>query len=123
MTNEEVLEFCKKFRKIFPNTKKDGIYPYRESAIILRDRFRILKEKFGFELSNKNKDIVLEATRKYVESFNGRPDTYMQTSQYFIVKRDKETHEYKSTLMTLVEAIEDGDESQFITSDWTSNLI
>ena len=91
-------------RDLFPSGKKPGTnYSWKDSAIVISQKLKILVAKYNCSFTEEE---ALEATKKYVESFNGNY-TYMQLLKYFILKTDKSTGEIKSDFMSLIENKED----------------
>lgn len=95
-------EIAEELRQLFPQGKKDGTNIYwrgnnREITLKLQKFFKL----YG----NYNKEQVLQATRKYIESFNGNYDT-MRVAKYFILKNDIKQGEI-SELATWLEHIDD----------------
>lgn len=84
--SNDVTELAQKLRDIYPEGKKEGTNKYwRGNTKEIVDRLR----KFYKLYSNKYDDnTIIEATKKYVESFNGNY-SYMRVLKYFIWKCDK----------------------------------
>ena len=115
--DEEFLTLADKMRAIFPEGRKAGTtYYWRDSVQVIAKKLKTLVAKFEIQLTE---DIVLDATRRYVESFNG-VYTYMQLLKYFILKTDKTTGDIRSELLSYIEnAEQDADNNP----DWTSRLV
>ena len=115
--DEEFLTLADKMRAIFPEGRKAGTtYYWRDSVQVIAKKLKTLVAKFEIQLTE---DIVLDATRRYVESFNG-VYTYMQLLKYFILKTDKTTGDIRSELLSYIEnAEQDADNNP----DWTSTLV
>lgn len=78
------------------------------------------------ELTNETFDIDLleQATKKYIESFNG-DYVFMRTLPYFILKRtiDNGTFTYRSDLLSVIENIKNPEnESLLPQEDWIADL-
>lgn len=70
-------------RELFPKGKKPGTaYMWRDSNAIITKKLKALVKKYGDCFTDEQ---AIEATRKYVESFNGNYQ-YMQLLKYFISK-------------------------------------
>lgn len=80
-----------KYRELFPTTKDAG-RPVRSTMVDLEPRM----QWFFRTYSDYTWDMILNATRKYIESQSG-DYRYCMTSAYFIKKDDKN----RSTLSTL----------------------
>lgn len=115
----EFEELAKEMQELYPKGRKSGTtYYWRGSLIEITKKLKTLVVKYNIELNKKK---ILEATKSYVQSFNG-DYTKMRLLKYFILKTDKDADgniEVKSDLMTLVQnsGQEDTD------NDWTSRTI
>lgn len=112
----EFLDLANEMRALFPEGKKPGTtYYWKDSAPIIAKKLKTLVLKFGTKLK---KDKVLEATKRYVESFKG-DFSYMQLLKYFILKTDKNSGEMRSELLSYLENAE----QENLKEDWTSTLV
>jgi hypothetical protein len=103
---KDFLALANKMRDLYPSGKKPGTnYSWKDSGIVIAQKLKTLVVKFGCSFTEKE---ALDATKKYIESFNGNY-TYMQLLKYFILKNDKNTGDIKSEFMTLIENKEDID--------------
>lgn len=97
---KDFLILANKMRDLYPSGKKPGTnYSWKDSGIVIAQKLKTLVAKFGCSFTEEE---ALEATKKYVESFNGNY-TYMQLLKYFILKTDKSTGDIKSDFMSLIE--------------------
>ena len=97
---EDYLRVAKKMQEIFPKGKKEGTtYAWRDCTAVIAKKLKTLVVKFDFKFTEEE---ALEATRKYVESFNGNYK-FMQLLKYFILKNDATTGDIKSEFMSLIE--------------------
>lgn len=97
---KDFLMLANKMRDLYPSGKKPGTnYPWKDSSIVIAQKLKTLVAKFGCFFTEEE---ALEATKKYIESFNGNY-TYMQLLKYFILKTDKSTGDIKSDFMSLIE--------------------
>lgn len=72
-----------KLMQIYPEGKKPGTnYYWRDSKKIISDRLKKLVVKYKVEFTDEQ---AINATKKYVESFNGNYK-YMHLLKYFICK-------------------------------------
>ena len=79
------VKVAKEMRELFPEGKKPGTpYYWRDSVFTIVDRLKNLKKKYKAEFTEQE---ALDATKNYVESFNGDYQ-YMQLLKYFIYKMD-----------------------------------
>ena len=96
--DKDFLILANKLRDLYPVGKKPGTnYSWKDSAIVISQKLKTLVVKYGCSFTEKE---AIEATKKYVESFNENY-TYMQLLKYFILKTDKNTGDIKSDFMTL----------------------
>ena len=101
--DKDFLLLANKMRELFPNGKKPGTnYSWKDSAIVISQKLKVLVAKYGCSFTEEE---ALEATKKYIESFNG-DYTYMQLLKYFILKTSN-NGEIKSEFMSLIENKED----------------
>lgn len=86
MSDEELKVLVTKMREIFPAGKKPGTnIPWRDSVNVLVLRLKAYFKLFGHKTSEE----ILQATKEYVESFNGIY-TNMRVMKYFILKTDND---------------------------------
>lgn len=107
--------------ELFPALKKAGSSQYfrgnkKDITLRLKKFFKLYGNKFS-------NDQILDATRKYVESFNGNY-TYMRVLKYFIWKDEKRVNSdgegYVDEVSDLASYIEnDGKE---FNKEWTANI-
>lgn len=119
LTDEELLELAKELKQIFPKGKKEGTqYYWSESAALIVKRLKSFFNRYGQEY---NKDDIIEAAKKYVESFNG-DYTYMRLLKYFIF-RDSSKFGNDDASSDLATYIENKGEEEALGKDWTSELV
>lgn len=107
--------------ELFPALKKAGSSQYfrgnkKDITLRLKEFFKLYGNKFS-------NDQILDATKKYVESFNGNY-TYMRVLKYFIWKDEKRVNSdgegYVDEVSDLASYIEnDGKE---FNKEWTANI-
>ena len=115
--DEEFITLASKMRDLFPEGRKAGTtYYWRDSAPAIARKLKTLVAKFGAQLTE---DEVLDATQRYIDSFNG-DYTYMQLLKYFILKVDKSTGDFRSELLSYME---NADQEEHANSDWTTTLV
>lgn len=108
--------------EVFPKQKKVGTSHYfrgNKKDVILR-----LKKFFKLYGNKFTDEQILEAAKKYVESFNGNYQ-YMRVLKYFLWKDEKKINaegeayiDESSDLATLIENVDSDDFRQ----DWTSTV-
>lgn len=116
---EEFTELAKEIRELYPKGRKEGTtYMWRDSVTEIARRLKILVTKYQFSFT---KEQVLNATERYVQSFNGNY-TRMRLLKYFIFKADRDADGntvFISELMSLIE----NEDTEETTRDWTTVLI
>lgn len=96
---ERFLELADKLRELYPKGLKPGTnHMWRDSCLVIAKKLKNLNDNFQ---SFTDKEAI-EATKKYVESFNGNYQ-YMQLLKYFILKRDLIKKEETSQLLSFIE--------------------
>lgn len=119
---ERLEKLALKLAKIFPSEKKAGTCHYfrgnkRENTLRLKKFFKI----YGKYTDEQ----ILDAAKRYVESFNGNY-TYMRILKYFIwkdeVKIDSEGERYVESVSDLANWIENVGQTNSTDSNWTANL-
>lgn len=117
--DKEFEELGKKMQELYPKGRKSGTtYYWRGSLIEITKKLKTLVVKYKIDL---DKDKILEATKSYVQSFNG-DYTKMRLLKYFILKTEKDADgniKVTSDLMALIE--NSGQEN--IDNDWTTRTI
>lgn len=112
---EKFNQLAEKMRELYPAGKKPGTtYYWKDSVPIIARKLETLVSKFNVNFTEEE---VLNATKRYIDSFNG-DYRYMQLLKYFILKTDRTTGEVRSELLAFL-ANEDEEDS----TDWTTNLV
>ena len=107
-------ELAKSIQELFPKGFKGGtVYPWRDSTKVIAERLTLFFKKFG----EYSREEVINATKRYVESFNGNTQ-YMQVLKYFILKPDKEVGGNISMLASYLE-----NKEQTNNQEWTTKVI
>lgn len=99
---DKYTDLAEKIMKIYPEGKKAGTnYYWRDSKSVIASRLKKLVAKYNIELEEEK---VINATKKYVESFNG-DYKYMHLLKYFIWKNvsTSEGTEQHSQLLSYIE--------------------
>lgn len=98
--DERYIALADKLRELFPTGRKEGTnYMWRDSTMIIAKKLKTLAHKFNVTFTD---DEAIEATKKYINSFNG-DYRYMQLLKYFILKRDLNKQEETSQLLSFIE--------------------
>lgn len=122
---EDVLDnLASKLMELYPRGKKAGTTSYwRGNKKEIREKLQKFYKLYGNKFTDEQ---IIEATRKYVASFNGNY-SYMRVLKYFIIKDEKtENSEGKysinqvSDLATLIENA--GQENSSLDNDWSAEL-
>jgi len=90
------------YRNVFPAGKLPSGKPARQNVRALGESFR-----WFFETYDHDWEIIMKATKMYVNEYRATDYLYMMTSQYFVSKQDK--HRVKhSALADYCDMIKDG---------------
>lgn len=114
---------AKKLMEIYPKGKKEGTSQYWKGNP--KDN-RLRLKKFLKLYGEYTDEQIINATKKYVESFNG-DYRYMRLLKYFIWKDEKKTNSdgvgYIEEVSELASFIENMDDDTQVNKDWTSHLV
>ena len=122
---EDVLDnLASKLMELYQRRKKAGTTSYwRGNKKEIREKLQKFYKLYGNKFTDEQ---IIEATRKYVASFNGNY-SYMRVLKYFIIKDEKtENSEGRcsinqvSDLATLIENA--GQENGSLDNDWSAEL-
>jgi hypothetical protein len=125
-SDDRFNNLANKLRELYPQGKKPGVqYMWRDSTSIIANRLK----KFFLKYGEHSDDEIIEATKKYVNSFNGNY-TYMQLLKYFIWKNKVTGGELiEGRLVGEVEPqsqlaafIENNDSLKTVNADWELSL-
>lgn len=108
-------ELAIRLRELFPKGLKDKSYSWRGNIKDIGDKLQKFFKLYGNQWSE---DEIYEATKRYVEHFNG-DYTQMRLLTYFILKHDKEKQELISDLATWL----DNPEGQETNDNWLTNIV
>lgn len=115
----EFEELAKQMQELYPKGRKSGTtYYWRGSLIEITKKLKTLVVKYNVEL---NKEKILEATKSYVQSFNG-DYTKMRLLKYFILKTDRDADGNTKVTSDLMALVENADQ-QDVDNDWTTRTI
>jgi hypothetical protein len=93
-------KLAKKMQELFPEGKKPGTkLMWRDSQAMIAKKLKALVKKYGVKFTDEE---ALDATKKYVNSFNGDYQ-FMQVLKYFISKRNQLTGEETSQFLSYIE--------------------
>lgn len=111
---------AEKLRELYPEGKKSGTqYYWRDSNSVIVKKLKALVKKYGDCFTDEQ---AVNATRKYVESFNGNYQ-FMQLLKYFISKNVVKGGEVEETSQLLSYIENAGQEdTQQLSIDWETEL-
>ena len=116
----DLRELATTLKSLFPKGIKPGTNtPWTEAVPLIMKRLEKFFEKFGEQPYDK----IIEATKKYIDSFNG-DYRMMRVLNYFIMKtiiNNDGEKEVKSDLLTAIENLDDYGEQR--SEDWTSGTV
>ena len=103
-------------QELFPEGKKPGTkLMWRDSQAIIGKKLKAVVKKYGAKFTDEQ---ALEATKKYVESFNGDYQ-FMQVLKYFISKRNQLTGEETSQFLSY---LENADQEDVNNDSWRDSV-
>jgi hypothetical protein len=118
--NKRLENLAEKLRELYPEGKKQGTqYYWRDSNSVIVKKLKALIKKYGDCFTDEQ---AINATRKYVASFNGNYQ-FMQLLKYFISKNVVKGGEIEETsqLLSYIENAGQEDKQQ-TTIDWETEL-
>jgi hypothetical protein len=118
--NKRLENLAEKLRELYPEGKKQGTqYYWRDSNSVIVKKLKALVKKYGDCFTDEQ---AINATKKYVESFNGNYQ-FMQLLKYFISKNVVKGGEVEETsqLLSYIENAGQEDKQQ-MTIDWETEL-
>ena len=118
--NKRLENLAEKLRELYPEGKKQGTqYYWRDSNSVIVKKLKALVKKYGDCFTDEQ---AINATKKYVESFNGNYQ-FMQLLKYFISKNVVKGGEVEETsqLLSYIENAGQEDKQQ-LTIDWETEL-
>lgn len=99
--NSKFIEYAEEMQKLFPTgTRPNCSVQWRGNKLIIAKKLTTLNKDFDIEFT---KEQALDATRRYVDSFNG-DYTYMECLEYFILRLRPE---FKSNFLSYLENTEE----------------
>lgn len=122
-SDEKLIPLVDSLMALFPKGKKAGTSLYwKGNRKDNKERLQKFFKLYGNKYSNEE---IIQATKKYVESFNGQY-TYMRTLKYFIWKDEKKLNSegkyYIEEVSDLASYIENFNQEDDLSTDWTSTL-
>lgn len=122
-SEDQLLPLVNSLMEIFPPGKKEGTTIYwKGNKKDNKERLQKFFKLYGNKYSNEQ---ILEAAKKYVESFNGQY-TYMRALKYFIWKDEKKIgsdgKRYIEEVSDLASYIENAGQEENLRDDWATTL-
>lgn len=126
-TDEQLIELCKAMQSLFPTGKKLGkpgspSYYWRGNTMEIVNKLKKYFMRFGDTYTD---DEILDATKRYVDSFHG-DYRYMRLLKYFISKQEVNASnelEETSELLTFLENKNQENGQTQEKEDWTQTLV
>ena len=115
--NKRAEELADKLRSIYPKGKIPNTnYYYKSNKSDIINKLKTFFNKYGVQYTDEQ---IINATQKYVNSFNGNY-TYLKLLKYFIWKDERLKGESVQSL--LADFIENENVEDISNSDWTATL-
>ena len=115
-TDVKYERLAEKMRELYPKGLKPGTtYYWRDSTPIIAKKLKTVVEKFNTQFTEEQ---ALDATRRYVESFNG-DYRFMQLLKYFILKTDRATGDIRSDFLSL---LQNPDAEDSLNDNWLNEV-
>jgi hypothetical protein len=113
---KERLEYlAKELKNIFPEGKKDGTnYYWSDGIVLICKRLKLFFSKYG---NNYTDDQIINATKRYVQSFNGNYQ-YMKLLKYFIFKDKLDVEGNIENNSDLINYIENEGQEDSLKNNW-----
>lgn len=109
-------KLAKKMQEVFPEGRKPGTkLMWRDSQPIIAKRLKAIVKKYKAAFTDEQ---AIEATKKYVESFNGDYQ-FMQVLKYFISKRNLTTGDETSQFLSY---IENAGQEEVVNDSWRDSV-
>ena len=106
------VSLAKQLKNLFPKGKKPGTNQYwAEGEALIAKRLHKFYDKYG----KFDDNIILQATKKYIEGFNG-DYRFMRTLKYFIYAEKINSAGEQESTSDLLTYIENAEEENFNTS-------
>ena len=115
--NKRAEELADRLRSIYPKGKIPNTnYYYKSNKSDIINKLKTFFNKYGVQYTDEQ---IINATQKYVNSFNGNY-TYLKLLKYFIWKDERLKGESVQSL--LADFIENENVEDISNSDWTATL-
>ena len=101
-TRDRFDDLAVKLMELYPEGRKKGSsLNWRETEGVISQRLKSLMKNKDLKAKPFTDEEAIEATKRYVQSFNGDYQ-YMQVLKYFIIKKNLETGETSSQLLSWI---------------------
>lgn len=117
--NDRLVQLATRLKGIFPKGKKEGTnYYWADGVALIVRRLKLFFKKYGNTYTDEQ---IIQATSKYVESFNGNY-TYMRLLKYFIFKEKIGAAGEVEGDSELISYIENFGQEDTLSRDWNTEL-
>lgn len=117
--NDRLAQLATRLKEIFPKGKKDDTnYYWADGVALIVRRLELFFKKYGNTYTDEQ---IIQATRKYVEGFNGNY-TYMRLLKYFIFKEKVGAAGEVEGDSELISYIENAGQEETLRNDWATTL-
>ena len=117
--NDRLIQLATRLKEIFPKGKKDDTnYYWADGVALIVRRLKLFFKKYGNTYTDEQ---IIQATSKYVESFNGNY-AYMRLLKYFILKEKVGAAGDVEGDSELISYIENAGQEENLRNDWTSTI-
>lgn len=118
-SDADILALAEKLKEVFPAGRKDGTSNYwAEGKALIAKRLKAFFKKYGTDYTDEQ---IVNAARKYVESFNGNYQ-FMRTLKYFIFK-DRDIAGEREYTSDLLNYLENAGNEEILKDDWMSTTV
>lgn len=117
----DLIPLCEKLKEVFPKGKKETgakAFYWTEGIKLIEKRLKIFFRKYGDQYTDEE---ILDAAKRYVESFGGNY-TYMSLLKYFIFKEKVGNGGDVESASDLLNYLENKDYEDNHDPDWTSRI-
>ena len=119
-TKDRFEVLADKLRDLYPSGRKPGTaYQWRDSTKVIALRLKTLVRKFDADFTDEQ---AINATRKYVNSFNGNYKR-MRLLKYFVLKSEKDADDNINIISELMSLIENEGQINEQREDWEATLV
>lgn len=116
---DELEHLAIQLKELYPKGKKEGTnYLWRCNTVEITKRLKLLIGKYHFNFTPEQ---AIQATKRYVSSFNG-DYSRMRLLKYFIIKAEKDIDGNTNVISDMMTMIENEDQENS-NKDWTTNLV